>query len=258
MTTTTTTIGYLASTLVLMTFATNDLRRLRVIAILSNLAFIAYGGLAWLPPVLGLHLLLLPLNVVRLVELRKAARDLADASLRRGMLWGSGAMAAVLAGLLILFLTRDLAFGTRLEDAAKQEAERLAAIAASERQAAKTAGNDAERQVAAERGSVEAARKEAEPQAAEGETKEAEREAEEAAREKADRKAAEVDRKEGERKAVDVARKRVALMPAGPAATRRSNRLRNQERGTAARPTNKQRHLVIPMGSSSIVVLEPP
>ena len=72
---TTTAIGYLASTLVLMTFATNDLHRLRVIAILSNLAFIAYGGLAWLPPVLGLHLLLLPLNVVRLIEFTKATPE---------------------------------------------------------------------------------------------------------------------------------------------------------------------------------------
>lgn len=73
MTATTTAIGYFASTLVLMTFATNDLHRLRIIAILSNFAFIAYGGLAWLPPVLGLHLLLLPLNVVRLIELTKEA-----------------------------------------------------------------------------------------------------------------------------------------------------------------------------------------
>ena len=72
---TTTAIGYLASTLVLMTFATNDLHRLRVIAILSNLAFIAYGGLAWLPPVLGLHLLLLPLNVVRLIEFTKTTPE---------------------------------------------------------------------------------------------------------------------------------------------------------------------------------------
>jgi hypothetical protein len=35
----------------------HDLRRLRILAILSNIAFISYGALVWLPPVLGLHLL---------------------------------------------------------------------------------------------------------------------------------------------------------------------------------------------------------
>jgi hypothetical protein len=61
--------GYVASTLVLLTFMTKDVRLLRVVAILSNLAFISYGVLAWLPPVLGLHLLLLPINILRLREI---------------------------------------------------------------------------------------------------------------------------------------------------------------------------------------------
>ena len=61
--------GYVASTLVLLTFMTKDMRLLRVVAILSNLAFISYGVLAWLPPVLGLHLLLLPINILRLREI---------------------------------------------------------------------------------------------------------------------------------------------------------------------------------------------
>jgi hypothetical protein len=61
--------GYVASALVLLTFMTKDMRLLRVVAILSNLAFISYGALAWLPPVLGLHLLLLPLNILRLREI---------------------------------------------------------------------------------------------------------------------------------------------------------------------------------------------
>src|SRR3954447_13282365 len=75
-------LGYLASGLVLTTFATNDLRRLRLIAILSNFAFIAYGGLAWLPPVLGLHLLLLPLNVLRLAAISKFSGNPATAARR--------------------------------------------------------------------------------------------------------------------------------------------------------------------------------
>jgi hypothetical protein len=62
--------GYIASVLVLLTFMTKDMRALRIIAILSNIAFIAYGALGWLAPILFLHLLLLPLNIVRLKELR--------------------------------------------------------------------------------------------------------------------------------------------------------------------------------------------
>ncbi len=66
--------GYVASALVLMTFATTDMRKLRVLAVLSNLAFIGYGALESLPPVLFLHLLLLPLNLFRLNELARATR----------------------------------------------------------------------------------------------------------------------------------------------------------------------------------------
>src|SRR5262249_27827384 len=61
--------GYAASTLVLFTFVAKDMRLLRTVAIFSNLAFITYGTLEWLPPVLFLHMLLLPLNVVRLAEI---------------------------------------------------------------------------------------------------------------------------------------------------------------------------------------------
>jgi hypothetical protein len=61
--------GYPASTMVLLTFMTKDMRLLRVLAIISNIAFITYGVLAWLPPVFCLHLLLLPVNVLRLRSL---------------------------------------------------------------------------------------------------------------------------------------------------------------------------------------------
>ncbi len=59
-------LGYLASALVLATFCMRDMRRLRWVAMASNLAFIAYAALADLAPVLVLHLLLLPINVLRL------------------------------------------------------------------------------------------------------------------------------------------------------------------------------------------------
>src|SRR5262249_19406847 len=61
--------GYVASTMVLLTFLTKDMRLLRVLAIFSNIAFVTYGLLVWLPPVLCLHLLLLPSNARRLREM---------------------------------------------------------------------------------------------------------------------------------------------------------------------------------------------
>ena len=70
--------GYVASTLVLLTFVAKDMRLLRTVAILSNLAFITYGTIAWLPPVLFLHMVLLPLNAVRLAEVVRATQAKGD------------------------------------------------------------------------------------------------------------------------------------------------------------------------------------
>ena len=66
--------GYAASTLVLFTFVAKDMRLLRTVAIFSNLAFITYGTIEWLPPVLFLHMVLLPLNAVRLAEIVRATQ----------------------------------------------------------------------------------------------------------------------------------------------------------------------------------------
>ena len=66
-------IGYLASGLVLATFCMRDMVSLRWAAIASNLAFIAYGAMADLGPVLKLHVLLLPMNVLRLAQLLRTA-----------------------------------------------------------------------------------------------------------------------------------------------------------------------------------------
>jgi hypothetical protein len=55
--------------MVLLTFVMKDMRLLRVLGILSNVAFITYAVLDSLPPVLVLHLLLLPVNVFRLRSL---------------------------------------------------------------------------------------------------------------------------------------------------------------------------------------------
>ena len=63
-----------SSVLVLLTFLMKDMRPLRITVILSNIAFIIYGALQWLPPVIGLHVLLLPINLARLIELHRAGR----------------------------------------------------------------------------------------------------------------------------------------------------------------------------------------
>ena len=61
------TIGYVASALVLAAFGMKDMVNLRVVAICSNMAFIAYALLLNLLPVLILHVALLPLNGWRLM-----------------------------------------------------------------------------------------------------------------------------------------------------------------------------------------------
>jgi hypothetical protein len=61
-------IGFIASGLVLAAFGMKDMVNLRIVAICSNFAFIAYALLLSLPPVLILHVILLPLNGWRLAQ----------------------------------------------------------------------------------------------------------------------------------------------------------------------------------------------
>jgi hypothetical protein len=65
------TIGYVASALVLAAFGMKDMVNLRIVAICSNIAFIVYGIALSLLPVLILHVILLPLNGWRLMEALK-------------------------------------------------------------------------------------------------------------------------------------------------------------------------------------------
>jgi CRP/FNR family transcriptional regulator, cyclic AMP receptor protein len=67
-------VGYLASALVFATFFMRARMRLRQVAIASNVAFITYGVVGGVIPVLVLHALLLPLNIWRLWELRETHR----------------------------------------------------------------------------------------------------------------------------------------------------------------------------------------
>lgn len=58
--------GWLAASLMLATFASIDAVRLRALALAANVAFISYGLTVGLPPVVVLHLLLVPINLCRL------------------------------------------------------------------------------------------------------------------------------------------------------------------------------------------------
>jgi hypothetical protein len=64
-------IGYVASSLVFATFYVKNILILRLIAIGSNIAFILYTFEFHLHPVFILHSLLLPLNLTRVLELKK-------------------------------------------------------------------------------------------------------------------------------------------------------------------------------------------
>jgi hypothetical protein len=68
-------LGFAASLAVLATFLMQTMRPLRFVAIGSNVLFIAYGFCAHLPPVLCLHIALLPINIARLSALRERPGD---------------------------------------------------------------------------------------------------------------------------------------------------------------------------------------
>ena len=55
-------IGYLASALVFATFYMKTITPLRAVAVASNVAFISYGYLGGMTPILILHAALLPLK----------------------------------------------------------------------------------------------------------------------------------------------------------------------------------------------------
>jgi CRP/FNR family transcriptional regulator, cyclic AMP receptor protein len=64
-------VGWTASAAVLATFCMSTMMPLRVTAIISNVLFCTFGAIAHIYPVLILHAILLPVNVVRLVQIRR-------------------------------------------------------------------------------------------------------------------------------------------------------------------------------------------
>jgi hypothetical protein len=66
-------IGYFAAGMVFVAFGMKEMVALRIVAMLSNLAFIAYGLGLDLRPVWLLHAVLLPLNGWRLAQALQCA-----------------------------------------------------------------------------------------------------------------------------------------------------------------------------------------
>lgn len=73
-------VGYAAALLVFITFWMKTMVPLRTLGIASNLFFIGYGYLAGAYPPLVLHLLLLPLNLMRLREMLRLTRQVQQAA----------------------------------------------------------------------------------------------------------------------------------------------------------------------------------
>ena len=76
-------IGYLASTLVFATFYMKTMMPLRTVAIASNVAFITYGYLGGMAPILILHVALLPLNLWRLHQTQQLVKRHESAWLKK-------------------------------------------------------------------------------------------------------------------------------------------------------------------------------
>lgn len=65
------TVGILAAGMTVAAFSCRQMMLLRIAAIAANGLFIAYALMLDLKPVLALHCILLPLNIVRLIGLKQ-------------------------------------------------------------------------------------------------------------------------------------------------------------------------------------------
>jgi CRP/FNR family transcriptional regulator, cyclic AMP receptor protein len=74
-------VGYLAAAATLLTFHSRTMIRLRWFAIAANVLFIGYGAAGGYYPVLFLHIVLLPLNIVRLRNMQHMTRQIERATL---------------------------------------------------------------------------------------------------------------------------------------------------------------------------------
>lgn len=74
-------LGYAASASVLLTFCMSTMVPLRIIGICSNVLFASFGALAHIYPVFILHVILLPVNAARLVQLLRLIKGVQTAQL---------------------------------------------------------------------------------------------------------------------------------------------------------------------------------
>lgn len=72
-------LGYAASATVLATFCMSTMIPLRILALVSNVLFCSYGYFDHLYPVLSLHIILFPINLVRLVQFQRLVRNAQNA-----------------------------------------------------------------------------------------------------------------------------------------------------------------------------------
>lgn len=75
-----TVLGLLAAALYFATYTVKHMLSLRIIAIASNVFFIAYGIVHWALPELILHGALLPLNARRMWEIHRLTKEIARAT----------------------------------------------------------------------------------------------------------------------------------------------------------------------------------
>ena len=72
-------LGYAASAAVLATFCMSTMIPLRILALGSNVLFMAYGYVDHLYPVFILHVILFPVNALRLIQFQRLVSDMRDA-----------------------------------------------------------------------------------------------------------------------------------------------------------------------------------
>jgi CRP-like cAMP-binding protein len=72
-------LGYVGGAFNVATYSMKTMIPLRIMAIVSNCIFIVYGGIAGVYPVLILHVVLLPLNAVRLREMLRLVAEIREA-----------------------------------------------------------------------------------------------------------------------------------------------------------------------------------
>jgi|SRR5579871_1733444 len=73
-------LGYAAAICVFVTFYMRTMVPLRIAGIVSNFLFIAYGYAVGAHPVLILHLILLPLNIIRLRQMQRMIKQIEAAT----------------------------------------------------------------------------------------------------------------------------------------------------------------------------------